>query len=68
MFPIFCSLSTASGKSTYLKQIGIIVLLAHCGSYVPAEYASVPLRTRLCARMGTSDDQGTLIHRPSAVL
>jgi DNA mismatch repair protein MSH4 len=32
-----------SGKSTYLKQIAIIVLLAHCGSYVPAEYASIPV-------------------------
>ena len=32
-----------SGKSTYLKQIGIIVLLAHCGSYVPAEQASIPV-------------------------
>eukprot|EP00934_Nitzschia_sp_Nitz4_P003972 Nitzschia sp. Nitz4//scaffold166_size90379//12662//15701//NITZ4_005047-RA/size90379-processed-gene-0.104-mRNA-1//1//CDS//3329538166//3962//frame0 len=47
-----------SGKSTYLKQVAIIVLLAHCGSYVPAEEAQIPLRTRLCARMGTSDDQG----------
>ncbi len=33
-----------SGKSTYLKQIAIIVLLAHCGSYVPAEEASIPVR------------------------
>lgn len=32
-----------SGKSTYLKQIAIIVLLAHCGSYVPAENASIPV-------------------------
>ena len=32
-----------SGKSTYLKQIAIIVLLAHCGSYVPAEQASIPV-------------------------
>lgn len=32
-----------SGKSTYLKQIAIIVLLAHCGSYVPAEEASIPV-------------------------
>ncbi|CAJ1969540.1 unnamed protein product [Cylindrotheca closterium] len=46
-----------SGKSTYLKQIAIIVLLAHCGSYVPAEYASIPIRNRIFARMGTSDDQ-----------
>ena len=32
-----------SGKSTYLKQIAIIVLLAHCGSYVPAEEALIPV-------------------------
>lgn len=32
-----------SGKSTYLKQIAIIVILAHCGSYVPAEDASIPV-------------------------
>lgn len=47
-----------SGKSTYLKQIGIIVLLAHCGSYVPAEEALIPLTNRLCARTMTADDQG----------
>lgn len=32
-----------SGKSTYLKQLAIIVILAHCGSYVPAEEASIPV-------------------------
>jgi DNA mismatch repair protein MSH4 len=46
-----------SGKSTYLKQLAIIVVLAHCGSYVPAEQASIPLRDRLCTRIGNSDDQ-----------
>lgn len=46
-----------SGKSTYLKQIAIIVVLAHCGSYVPAESAIVPIRDRLCTRIGTGDDQ-----------
>lgn len=46
-----------SGKSTYLKQIAIIVILAHCGSYVPAEEAFIPIRDRLCTRIGTSDDQ-----------
>mmetsp|Transcript_21625 Transcript_21625/g.51237 ORF Transcript_21625/g.51237 Transcript_21625/m.51237 type:complete len:922 (+) Transcript_21625:132-2897(+) len=49
-----------SGKSTYLKQIAIIVLLAHCGSYVPAEEALIPLTNRLCARMMTADDQGKM--------
>ena len=46
-----------SGKSTYLKQLAITVILAQCGSYVPAEEAFVPIRDRLCTRIGTSDDQ-----------
>ena len=33
-----------AGKSMYLKQIAIIVVLAHCGSYVPAEKALIPVR------------------------
>jgi DNA mismatch repair protein MSH4 len=43
-----------SGKSTYLKQIAIIVVLAHCGSYVPADEARIPVRfvtARLYVRM-----------------
>jgi len=46
-----------SGKSTYLKQLAITVILAHCGSYVPADEAFIPVRDRLCTRIGTSDDQ-----------
>jgi DNA mismatch repair ATPase MutS len=32
-----------SGKTTYMKQIALIVLLAHCGCYVPAEVAQIPV-------------------------
>jgi DNA mismatch repair protein MSH4 len=46
-----------SGKSTYLKQIAIIFILAHCGSYVPAEHAAIPLIDHLCTRIGNEDDQ-----------
>lgn len=46
-----------SGKSTYLKQIALIVILAHCGSYVPADEAFIPVRDQICTRIGTSDDQ-----------
>jgi DNA mismatch repair ATPase MutS len=46
-----------SGKSTYLKQIAITAILAHCGSYVPAEEAYIPLFDKLLTRIGTSDDQ-----------
>jgi len=44
------------GKSTYLKQIGIITVLAQIGSYVPAEEAFIPLRDLICTRIGTGDD------------
>ncbi|KAL7469012.1 hypothetical protein ACHAXS_010571 [Conticribra weissflogii] len=46
-----------SGKSTYLKQIALIVILAHCGSYVPADEALIPIRDQICTRIGTADDQ-----------
>jgi DNA mismatch repair protein MSH4 len=46
-----------SGKSTYLNQIAIIVILAQCGSYVPAEQASIPIRDQLYCRIGNADDQ-----------
>ncbi|KAL3924357.1 MAG: hypothetical protein SGILL_001096 [Bacillariaceae sp.] len=35
-----------SGKSTYLKQVAMTVLLAHCGSWVPADEAHIPVRYR----------------------
>jgi DNA mismatch repair ATPase MutS len=40
-----------------LKQLAIICVLAHCGSFVPAEKAIVPVRDRLCTRIGIGDDQ-----------
>jgi MutS domain V len=43
-------------QTTYLKQIAMIVILAQCGSYVPAESASIPIRDRICCRIGTADD------------
>ena len=35
-----------SGKSVYLKQVGLIVYLAHVGSFVPAQSAVIPLTDR----------------------
>mmetsp|Transcript_5724 Transcript_5724/g.8782 ORF Transcript_5724/g.8782 Transcript_5724/m.8782 type:complete len:725 (-) Transcript_5724:307-2481(-) len=49
--------ANGSGKSTYLKQLAIICILAHCGSYVPAEKAIIPIRNMLCTRIGIADDQ-----------
>uniref|UniRef100_A0A915PN94 DNA mismatch repair proteins mutS family domain-containing protein n=1 Tax=Setaria digitata TaxID=48799 RepID=A0A915PN94_9BILA len=45
----------ASGKSIYLKQIGIIVFLAHIGSFVPAKNAIVGPVDRIITRMHTVD-------------
>ena len=45
-----------AGKSTYLRQAAIIVLLAQCGSFVPADRAVVGLADRICTRVGAHDD------------
>ena len=44
------------GKSTYLRQAAIIVLMAHAGSFVPAREAVIPTTDRIFARVGASDD------------
>jgi DNA mismatch repair protein MutS len=45
-----------AGKSTYLRQAAMIVLLAQCGSFVPAERAVVGLADRVFTRVGAHDD------------
>lgn len=45
-----------SGKSTYMRQIALITLMAHLGSYVPAEKADIALADRIFTRIGASDD------------
>lgn len=46
----------SAGKSTYLRQVALIVLLAQIGSYVPADTASVGLVNRIFTRVGAHDD------------
>ncbi len=45
-----------AGKSTILRQVGLIVLMAQIGSYVPARSASIGLVDRLFTRVGASDN------------
>ncbi len=44
------------GKSTYLRQAALIVLLAQMGSFVPAEQARLPITDRIFTRIGASDN------------
>ncbi|MGP5202097.1 DNA mismatch repair protein MutS [Psychrobacter aquimaris] len=44
------------GKSTYMRQTALIVLLAHCGSFVPAAHAHIGDIDRIFTRIGSADD------------
>jgi DNA mismatch repair protein MutS len=44
------------GKSTFMRQTALIVLLAHCGCYVPAKVANIGEIDRIFTRIGASDD------------
>ena len=54
-----------AGKSTYMRQVALIVLMAHIGSFVPAKAAEIPLTDRIFTRVGASDnlifDQSTFM-------
>ncbi len=45
-----------AGKSTYMRQVALIVLMAHMGSFVPAREAAIPLVDNVFTRIGASDD------------
>jgi DNA mismatch repair protein MutS len=45
-----------AGKSTYIRQVALIALLAHTGSFVPAAEARIDLVDRIFTRIGASDD------------
>ena len=45
-----------SGKSTYMRQVAIIILMAQMGSFVPASSAKLPIIDKIFTRIGASDD------------
>lgn len=48
--------SNMSGKSTYLRQIATLQIIAQCGSFVSASYASFRITHQIFSRLGTDDD------------
>ena len=54
-----------AGKSTYMRQIALITLMAHVGSFVPAKTAEIPLTDKIFTRIGANDnlisDQSTFM-------
>ncbi len=54
-----------AGKSTYMRQVALIAIMAHVGSFVPAKAAKIPLLDRIFTRVGASDnlifDQSTFM-------
>lgn len=45
-----------AGKSTFMRQVALITLMAHIGSFVPAKSAEIPLTDKIFTRVGASDD------------
>lgn len=45
-----------AGKSTYMRQVALICILAHIGSFVPADQANIPILDRIFTRIGASDN------------
>ena len=54
-----------AGKSTFMRQVALITLMAHIGSFVPAKSAEIPLTDKIFTRIGASDnlisDQSTFM-------
>ena len=48
-----------AGKSTYMRQVALIAIMAQCGSFVPAERAQIGVCDRVFTRIGASDDMSS---------
>ncbi len=48
-----------AGKSTYMRQVALITIMAHIGSYVPAKQANICLTDKIFTRVGASDSLST---------
>lgn len=44
------------GKSTYLRQVALICIMAQCGSFIPAQQASLPILDKIFTRIGAGDN------------
>ena len=49
-----------AGKSTYSRQVALVAILAHAGSFVPAKYARVPLLAQVLTRSTVTRDSGSI--------
>ncbi len=45
-----------AGKSTYLRQVGLLIIMAQTGSFIPAEKANLPIIDKVFTRVGASDN------------
>lgn len=48
--------ANGAGKTTLVKQVALLVIMAQAGCWCPADFVVVPVRDRICVRMGSSDD------------
>ena len=54
--PYLLLVPNMSGKSTFMRQLAIIVIMAQMGSFVPAASAELPIIDKIFTRIGASDD------------
>ena len=53
---VLVSGANGSGKTTYIKQTALLIVMAQIGCFLPVRAATIPLRDRILSRMGSTDD------------